>query len=168
MKELSPYELDFNVFNKFGKEWALIVCNNDTLDNAMTISWGQMGILWSRPTATVYVGNTRFTKPILDNINYFSISFFSKEYHDKLAYCGTVSRKDEDKISKCNFTRLYDENNTLYLKDAEITFIVKKIYQSDLPILEDTDPTIKKHYQPNEYHTQYICQIEKVIIKEKE
>ena len=168
MKELSPYDLDINAFNKFIKEWALIVCNNNDIDNAMTIGWGQIGILWSRPVITVYVRNNRFTKPLLDNANNFSVSFFQKEYHDKLVYCGTVSRRNEDKITKCNFTRIYDENNTLYLKEAEITFIVKKIYQNDLPILEETDSSIKKHYAPNEYHTQYIGQIEKILIKEKE
>ena len=82
MKEISPYELDFNAFNKFYKEWALIVVKGINEDNAMTIAWGQLGILWSRPTMTVYVRNNRYTKHILDEAKSFSVCFFSDEYKD--------------------------------------------------------------------------------------
>ena len=83
MKEISPYELDFNAFNKFYKEWALIVVKGKNEDNAMTIAWGQLGILWSRPTMTVYVRNNRYTKHLLDEADTFSVCFFSNEYKDK-------------------------------------------------------------------------------------
>ena len=133
MKELLPYQLDENFFNSFGKEWALVIVEDNNEDNAMTISWGQIGILWSRPVVSVYVRNTRYTKHMLDNAASFSVCFFNEEFKDKLAYCGRVSRRDEDKISKCKFTRLKDES-TLYVKEARLTFILKKIYQVDMPI----------------------------------
>lgn len=165
MKELLPYQLDENFFTSFGKEWALVVVKDEKEDNAMTISWGQLGILWSKPTVSVYIRNTRYSKHMMDNSETFAVCFFSNEYKEKLAYCGQFSRKDEDKISKCNFTRAY-ENNTLYLKEARLTFILRKIYQVDLSITDSTDQTIKKHYSPNECHTQYIGEIIKVLISE--
>ena len=165
MKEISPYELDFNAFNKFYKEWALIVVKGKNEDNAMTIAWGQLGILWSRPTMTVYVRNNRYTKHLLDEADTFSVCFFSNEYKDKLSLCGTKSRSEIDKISECNFTRLYDDE-TLLLKEAKYTFILKKLYSVDMPINESTLPTIKKHYNENEFHTQYIGEIDKIIIND--
>ena len=165
MKELTPYELNENFFYSFGKEWALVVVEDDKEDNAMTISWGHIGILWSRPTISVFIRNTRHTKHMMDNCSTFSVSFFDKSYKDKLSYCGMVSRKDEDKISKCNFTR--DKiDDTLFIKEAKVTFILKKIYQVDLPITKDTNPSIIRHYQANEYHTQYIGEIIKVLVEE--
>ena len=165
MKELLPYELNENFFKAFGKKWALIVVEDEKEDNAMTISWGQVGIMWSRPIVSVFVRNTRYSKHMMDNSQTFSVCFFDEKYKDKLGYCGTVSRKDEDKISKCGFTRLKD-NSTLYLKEAKITLILKKIYQVDLPIDNNVDPTIKKHYSENESHTQYFGEIIKILIND--
>lgn len=164
MREILPFDFDFNPFYSFGKEWALIVCEENKEDNAMTISWGNIGILWSKPILSVFVRNTRYTKHMLDHSDKFSCCFFDKKYQNELTYCGTVSRKDEDKITKCNFTRERYQN-VLYIKEAKITFILKKIYQVDLPISDSTIQDIKKHYKENECHTQYICEIEKILIE---
>ena len=166
MKEININEFNYNAFNKFGKDWALIVLKDDKEDNAMTISWGQLGILWSRPTISVYVRNTRYTKHMLDNSDTFSVCFFNEKYRNELSICGTKSRKELDKITACNFTRSY-ENDTLYLKEANIVFILKKIYQVDLPIIDSTHPSIKKHYNEGEYHTQYIGEVVKILINEE-
>ena len=165
MKELLPNELDFNAFNKFGKEWALIVVEDEKEDNAMTIAWGQLGILWSKPVMSVYVRNNRYTKHMLDSVKKFSVCFFDDSYKEKLGICGTKSRSNLDKISECKFTRIKD-NSTLYLKEAQYTFILKKIYQIDIPINEYTDISISRHYNENEYHTQYIGEIEKILVNE--
>ena len=166
MKEISINEFNYNIFNKFGKDWALIVVKDNTEDNAMTISWGQLGILWSRPTVSVYVRNTRHTKNMLNNVDTFSVCFFNEKYRKELNICGTKSRKEVDKITECKFTRSY-EDNTLYIKEANIVLILKKIYQVDLPIIETTNSTIKKHYNEGEYHTQYIGEVVKILINEE-
>lgn len=163
MKIISPLELNENLFKAFGKDWALIVVKDSKEDNAMTISWGQAGILWSQPVVSVYVRNTRYTKHMLDEVDDFSICFFEDKYKPQLSHCGRVSRKDDNKITTCGFTRT-EIDSVLYLKEAKLTFILKKLYQIDLPINESTNPEVKKHYNEGEFHTQYICHIEKVII----
>lgn len=165
MREININEFNYNAFTKFGKEWALVVTKDEKEDNAMTIAWGQLGILWSRPTVSVYIRNTRYSKHMMDNSDTFSVCFFSSQYKNELTLCGTKSRNEIDKINECNFTRVYSDN-TLYLKEANIVFILKKIYQVDLPINEDASLTIKKHYQKNEYHTQYIGEILKILIND--
>ena len=165
MKEISPYEFDFNSFYKFGKDWALIVVEDSKEDNVMTISWGQSGILWSRPIISVFVRNNRYTKHMMDNSSFFSVCFFDNKYKNELSLCGTKSKKEVDKIKACGFTRA-KEDNVLYIQEANITFIVKKIYQVDLPINSETDSTILKHYKQNEYHTQYFGEIIKILINE--
>lgn len=165
MKIISPYEFDFNPFYKFGKEWALIVVENENEDNVMTIAWGQVGILWSKPVLSVYVRNNRYTYNMMYQADKFSVCFFSEKYKDKLGYCGTNSRRDVNKIDNCGFTRVKDES-TLYLKEAKITFILKKIHQIDLTLENACNEDIKKHYSNNEFHTQYIGEIEKIIVEE--
>lgn len=164
MKEYNPNEITYNIYDKFNNDWALVMANHHEKNNPMTISWGTTGILWNKPVMQVYVRNTRYTKPLMDGSSYYSVSFFEKDFHEALVYCGTKSGKNEDKIAKCRF-HIKEYENVKYIEEASITYIMKKIYQVDLPINEETDSDIKKHYKPNELHTMYIGEIIKVITK---
>ena len=53
-----------NPFETFHNQWALVTAGNLEDYNTMTISWGGLGTLWSKPVATVYV------KPIRHTYNY--------------------------------------------------------------------------------------------------
>ena len=165
MKIIKPNELNIDFFSSFKDNWALVVTQDTKEDNAMTIAWGGVGILWGREVVTVYIRNTRYTKHMLDDSQYFSVSFFDDKYKDKLAYCGKVSRRDEDKITNAKFTRSY-EDGVLYLKEAKITFILKKIYQVDMPLDGVDEKIVNRYYKPNEMHTQYVGEIVKVIVEE--
>ena len=101
---------------------------------------------------------------MLDEVEYFSVSFFDDSYKDVLSYLGRVSRRDEDKITNSKLTRDYVDG-VLVLKEARLTLIMKKIYQVDLPVDKVNDPTILKYYTDNGMHTQYIGEIVKVLIK---
>ena len=49
-KSISPYELE-NACKLIGKDWMLVCAG----DNAMTASWGGMGILWNKPVSFVFI-----------------------------------------------------------------------------------------------------------------
>ena len=53
MKEISVEELKLNPSTLIGKEWALLTAGNKDGYNTMTVSWGQMGELWNKPTTVV-------------------------------------------------------------------------------------------------------------------
>ena len=42
-------------FSVFANEWALVTAGTPDNYNTMTIAWGGLGTLWSKPVATVYV-----------------------------------------------------------------------------------------------------------------
>ena len=55
-KEISAYELE-NAMKLIGKDWMLLTAE-DTKNqrvNAMTASWGMMGVLWNKCVCTVFV-----------------------------------------------------------------------------------------------------------------
>lgn len=58
--------------------------------NAMTISWGTLGIEWRKPIFTVFVREHRFTEEMLDESGVFTINVpvgaFDKNI---LSVCGT-------------------------------------------------------------------------------
>ncbi len=42
--------------------------------NSMVISWGHLGVIWGKPTFTVYVRKNRYTKAQLDKAREFTLS----------------------------------------------------------------------------------------------
>ena len=71
---------DVDAFKVFDKQWALVSAGTPEDYNTMTISWGGLGTLWSRPVATVYVKPIRYTYEYLEKNEYFTVSFFPEEY----------------------------------------------------------------------------------------
>lgn len=163
MKVINANEIDFNFIKGFGEDWALVVVDDGLEDNAMTISWGGIGVIWAKPVATCYIKNVRYTKHMMDKCEYFSISFFDNSYHKNLQYLGSASRADEDKITKANLTREYVDG-VLILKEAKLTLVLKKIYQIDLKTDNINDEIKSRYYKNDECHTQYIGEIIKVIV----
>ena len=60
-REITPYELEGNLFKMIAKDWALITAEADGKANAMTISWGGFGQLWNELVAFTLVRPQRYT-----------------------------------------------------------------------------------------------------------
>lgn len=163
-KEINIDEIKFNVFNKLNNEWALVTANNNNKVNTMTISWGGFGVIWNKNVATIYIRNSRYTKKIIDSSNYFTISFYDDKYRDKLKYLGTTSGEYIDKIKNVNFNTVID-NKVSYFKEANMVIICKKIYKGTLESCNFLDGSINNNYKDGDYHTMYIGEIEKILIK---
>lgn len=64
--EIKAEELKDNPFDLIGKQWMLITAGNEEKCNTMTASWGGVGIMWGKPTATAYIRDSRYTKSSVD------------------------------------------------------------------------------------------------------
>ncbi len=171
MKEISVKDLQLNPMTKISDEWMMITAGNEANGfNTMTASWGQLGALWAdnkgRPTAIMYIRPQRFTKEFVDREDYFTLSFFGKEYKRQLAYIGTHSGRDEDKIAKMELTPAFDMNTT-YFKEADLVLICRKLYAAPIVPEGFVDKSIiDSMYPERDFHTMYVGEIEKVLVKE--
>ena len=102
--EIKAEELKDNPFDLIGKQWMLITAGNEEKCNTMTASWGGVGIMWGKPTATAYIRDSRYTKEFVDREDYFTLAFFGEEHREALNLCGRVSGRDEDKIKEAGLT----------------------------------------------------------------
>ena len=165
-KEIKPEELDKSPFQLIGKDWMLITAEKDNKINTMTASWGGFGVLWGKNVAYIVIRPQRYTKEFVDNSDTFSLTFFDKTFKEQLGYLGTVSGKDEDKISKTNLT-IQHLDSTPYFEESNIIIICKKLYAQDLkPECFMSSELDIKWYPEKDYHTLYIAEVEKVLIKE--
>ena len=55
MTELLPKEIVGNPFAMLAEQWALVTVEDGEKANPMTVSWGGLGVLWSKPVATIYI-----------------------------------------------------------------------------------------------------------------
>lgn len=85
---------------------ALLVVNTPQgRPNPMTIGWGQIGIVWSRPVFTVLVRECRYTFECLQGASSFAVSVPAPGTLKKeLALCGSKSGRDLDKFHAAGLT----------------------------------------------------------------
>ena len=164
-RAISPEKFDYSPFRMIGEEWMLITAEREGRVNAMTASWGGLGVIWNKNVAYIFVRNSRYTKEFIDHSDTFSITFYPhKENAKMLGYMGSVSGRDEDKVEKMGLTVKHYED-VPYFEEASTVMICKKI--SRIPIQPEYMPEeIKKASYANEdYHDMYIGEIVQILQK---
>ena len=157
MQEISYKDLKFNPFNLIGGEWMLITAGDE---NSL---WGH-----NDPTAVIYLRPSRYTKKFVDEEPYFTLCVMDKSFKKQMAYLGSVSGRDEDKIAKTGLTPVY-ANDSVYFQEAKLVLVCKKLYASELQesgfLYQDT---IDESYPQRDFHTMYVGKIEKVLVRDDE
>lgn len=165
MREISPYELNDNVFQTIGKDWLLVTSGNEEKYNTMTASWGSLGIMWNKPVAFTFIRPQRYTYEFLENNEYFTLSVYSEKYRDALKICGTKSGRDIDKAEATGLTPVFDEKAP-YFEQARLVLVCRKMYAQDLNEESIIDESIKANYSANDYHRMYASEIVKVLVND--
>lgn len=134
--------------------------------NSMVIGWGHLGTIWGLPTYTVYVRQSRYTKPQLDETKEFTISAPVEGKLDKEVFrvCGSLSGRDVDKEKAAGLTLVAaEEIGTPGIREYPLTLECKVLYQQD-QVLEDMPEEIRDRFyrggsNEGDFHTAYIGQI---------
>jgi flavin reductase (DIM6/NTAB) family NADH-FMN oxidoreductase RutF len=84
----------------------LVAAGADGKPNAMTIGWGTIGVIWSKPIFTVLVRPSRYTYKLLQESDSFTVCVPSRTLHEAVDFCGTRSGRDYDKFKECELTAL--------------------------------------------------------------
>ena len=166
-KEIELAELEVSPFTKFDKEWALVTAGTEGNTNTMTVSWGGLGTLWSRPVATVYIRPQRYTKQFVDENERFTVSFYAPEHKRALGVLGTKSGRDGDKVAEAGFTPAQFAGEPAF-EEAELVLVCRKQYAAYLGPegFVDGCGIDAKHYADHDYHTMYIGAIEHAFLAE--
>lgn len=167
-REIAPTELG-NAMQKIGKEWMLITARDGEGQrvNAMTASWGCLGVLWNKNICVCFVRPQRHTYQLLEASERCSIAFLSEEYRSALQLCGSKSGRDTDKLAEAGLhTTVLDGVDVI--SEAETLLVCRKLYVDDLKKENFLDPSLLSTYRQEDYHRIYVCEIEKVYQKGRE
>ena len=171
---------EYKIFELFKDNWAVVTAGTLDYFNEYTASWGTFGTLWDREGSdgqviTVFAHPARYTTEFLLDSEFFTVSFFPKDYRPALGYIGSHSGRDEDKIKAVGFTPFAMGGSVGY-EEAELTFLCRKVYQNHMSkdgIIKEIEDYYRKFpedYPPDENgewtpHWMFIGEIVDVIDK---
>ncbi|MDR3115786.1 MAG: flavin reductase [Treponema sp.] len=183
-KELIPadgswYEASIGDFpgtpsQRIGQEWMVITAGNAAVDktnwNAMTASWGGLGVLWSRDVAFMFIRPSRHTFGFADAQDLFTLSFFDKKYHHALHILGSESGRDINKAEKAGINPVLFSGGkaagAIGFKEASEIIVCRKLYTHDFDPSRFLDKaSIEKAYTGTDYHRMFIGEIVTLLLR---
>lgn len=118
----------------------------------MTIGWCTWGRVWGKPVCIVLVRHTRYSFEKLSQYPYFTVSVpAANEMQEELAYCGTVSGRDEDKLSALGLEILPSRSGKVNpLAGCALHFECRVLMQLDMTAMtiNSLPPDIFRFYDP--------------------
>ncbi len=101
--------------------------------NTMTISWGSIGIEWSKPIFTTYVREHRFTHEMLEQNAEFTVNIPLGECDRHiLGFAGSKSGRDLDKIAELGLTLEEPEVISVpAIRELPLTLECRVVYKQD-------------------------------------
>lgn len=133
----------------------------DNRINTMTIGWGTIGYMWSKPVIMVAVRYSRHTYELLENADDFSISIpLNDNLKKSLAGAGTRSGRDIDKFKE--FELNAQDAKTIsspIIAECGLIFECKIIYKQPLNPMMLAKDIKDRFYADEDYHMLYFGEI---------
>lgn len=150
---------------RIADDWALVTAGTkETGWNTITIGWGDAGVLWSRPTLTVFVHPWRHTHQFLLDNDYFTVQLFDNEHKRDLGILGSKSGRDGDKVALTGLTPKALEHGMTF-EEATTTFVCKKIYSHaiDLDVMDSDIRAGLGAFYAEKGHTVFVGELVAVL-----
>jgi flavin reductase (DIM6/NTAB) family NADH-FMN oxidoreductase RutF len=158
MEHVDYLEVAHDALGQIKKGAFLTVQANDIV-NVMTIGWATIGFLWGRPMMSVMVRDSRYTFGIIEKSSEFTVSVPRDDMTKTIAFCGSKSGRDVDKLKACNLELNPGEKvKTPSLLIPGIHFECAIVYKTAM----DPKNLVESYghlYPEKDYHTIYFGEI---------
>lgn len=154
--------MQLDPFSIFDQRWFLLTAGDFAKGdyNTMTVSWGFLGTMWSRPVAQVVVRPQRYTREFMDKYDTFTLCAFPEKHRPALELLGTKSGRDGDKIAASGLTPIAAPKVAApVFKEADLIFECRKLFRLPMTAESMLSDTALKNYPGNDYHIMYIGEV---------
>lgn len=129
--------------------------------NTMTIGWGGINILWGKLVFVAYVRFSRESYAMVEKSGEFTISVpLEKDMRKELAYCGSKSFRDTDKIKDMNIKLTPGRTiETPIISDCDLHYECKTIYNIPMDKRMVPKDVQFKYYPKDDYHMIYYGEV---------
>lgn len=176
-KYIRVFEYANDIMNAVQKG-VLVTTKTDDKVNAMSISWGMLGIEWNKEIFITFIREHRFTASQLATCPEFTVNIPYGSYDKKIiTQCGTKSGYTTDKIQEFGLTPVQaDIVSAPAIKELPLTLECRVIYKQKQDPIEISEE-LKAQCYPHDvdgsyfganrdYHTAYYGEILKAYILE--
>lgn len=167
-KEFSLDGFKTNPFTLF-PSLCVVTAGDGEKNNPMLIGWGSLGYVWRRPMASIYIRGSRFTRTILDEKEYFTMSFLPDEFRKEETWTGAHSGRDGDKFEGSGLHRFLIDDHACGVEEADIILVCRKVLKAPFRKENYTDQKVyDRWYSGKEEndHILYMGDIVKALAKE--
>lgn len=164
--EIVPSAINENFIELISADWMLVTAGDKDGYNTMTASWGGIGEMWGKHMALVVIRPGRYTKEFVDRHERLTLSFFHEQHRQALAYCGSHSGRDGDKISDSGLSVTFTDNGTPAIAQARLVIECRKMYVGKFNEEGFLDKELlDKWYPERDMHYTYFCEVERAYIR---
>lgn len=164
-KQLSPDKIPGNIIKMLNEDWMLITAGTDAKYNMMTASWGGLGVLYGKPTATCFINPTRYTYQLMETNETYTLTFYTEAYREALQYCGSNSGRDKDKVKGSGLTPITTPSGSKAFSEAWLIIECRKLVGQSLSHDALFDEKVKNEWVGKQLHKMYIGEIINVWVK---
>jgi len=156
-KTIDPGRLNMRVIHAFSESWMLLTAGDMKAFNTMTISWGSIGEMWSKPVAIVVVRPSRHTYKFMEQGAEFTLCVLPAKYKKQMTLLGSRSGRDSDKVKESGLKPIASQVVKAPAYDeAELIIECRKLYFDDIKPAHFLHPDIENNYGGKDYHRLYI------------
>ena len=138
----------------------LVTQGADGKPNVMTIGWGTMGSIWSRPVFIVLVRPSRHSYNRLEEVNEFTVNVPPPELASAVSHCGTVSGRDHDKFQETGLTPIPSrEVRPPIIKECLVHYECRTLHRNDVVSDALTEAVREEFYADGDFHRVYFGEI---------
>ena len=132
----------------------LLLSNDGTQKNFITIGWLQFGNLWGKWTVNIFIRLSRYSFKILNNSEYFSLNVLDpQKYINQINLCAQTSGRNHDKIKETRLTTTENsETKIISIAEAQTVFECKILNKVMLDKANLSDELYEKFYSNEDFH----------------
>jgi flavin reductase (DIM6/NTAB) family NADH-FMN oxidoreductase RutF len=161
-KVLVPYTNYFaQTIQHMNEEGLLLVSvGTDGKPNVMTIGWGMIGSIWSRPMFTVLVRPSRHTYSRMEQVSDFTINVLPRELAAAASLCGTRSGREHDKFQEAHLTPTPSrEVRSPVIKECVVHYECRTVHRVDMAPDTLVQSLRDQAYKHGDFHRIYFGEI---------
>ena len=138
----------------------LVSQGNQGIPNAMTIGWGQVGIIWRKPIFTVLVRPSRYTYKLMEESGDFTVNIVPPSMKEVAQFCGTASGRDHDKFKEKGLTAVPSlKVKAPLIQECLLHVECRIVYRNDLIPSQLAAPFVSALYPKGDFHRLYFGEI---------
>ena len=172
-KEISPEEINDNVFTLTGKVFPVVTVGKEDSYNSMTASGGGMGLLFRKPTTMLIFPSNRYTLELIEEKRKYTLSYFPDEYKKQVMFLGSKSGRDTAKMKEVELSAIQTPSGNMSFKEARLIIECKLLqitipnFPEDFYSKEAVDYMSEPYKDPGEHRKYVFGEITNVWVKNK-